>query len=219
MDGRTAVIGEKIDPATQQVTIDGLPLPIRPELVYYLVNKPRGVVSTVTDPRGRPTVLGLVPEGERIYPVGRLDLDSEGLLIITNDGDLTNLLTHPRYGVEKTYSALVAGHPGRKGMRRLESGVELEDGLARAVRARVLDRSGDQALIEIVMREGRKREVRRMLDALGHPVRRLVRTGIGPVTDPNLASGSWRALTLEEIRQLYSAASWDDEADRPGADP
>ena len=181
-------------------------LPVRPDLVYLLLNKPAGVISTADDPQGRPTVVGLVDPGTRVYPVGRLDADSEGLLVLTNDGDLAERLTHPRYGVTKTYLALVQGHPGRPALRRLTEGVDLEDGPARAASARTIDRSGDGSLVEVVMTEGRNREVRRMLDAVGHPVRRLVRTAIAGLVDRDLKPGDHRPLTLEEVRRLYGAA-------------
>ena len=212
MDGETARIGQIVDPEKARVEIDEVPLPIRPDLVYYLVYKPRGVVSTADDPEGRQIVTGLVPETPRVFPVGRLDADSEGLLLLTNDGELANLITHPRYGVEKTYVARVEGRPRRADLARLTTGVELEDGPAKAVRARALDHSGNETLVEIVMTEGRKREVRRMAAAIGHPVIRLVRTAVGPVKDRRLRSGAWRTLTIDEVRSLYSAAgaAWED---------
>jgi 23S rRNA pseudouridine2605 synthase len=164
------------------------------------------VVSTSSDPRGRTTVTDLVPDNTRVYPVGRLDTDSEGLILLTNDGELTELVTHPRHGVTKTYTARVAGHPGKATMRSLMRGVALEDGAARAAAARVVARHGAESLVEIVMTEGRKREVRRMLGAVGNPVQRLVRTAVGPVTDRSLRPGEWRMLTVEEVRALYASA-------------
>lgn len=150
--------------------------------------------------------MDLVPGEPRVYPVGRLDADSEGLLILTNDGDLALRLTHPRYGVTKTYAALVAGVPSHQAIRALVSGVELDDGPARAVSAAIVDHHGGNSLLEIVMAEGRKREVRRMCDAIGHPVVRLVRTAIGPVHDRDLRPGTVRPLTVHEVRALYSTA-------------
>ena len=141
-----------------------------------------------------------------MYPVGRLDADSEGLLLLTNDGELANLVTHPRYGIAKQYVARVRGAPDTATLRRLEDGVDLEDGPARALRARILDRAGGDALVEVTMGEGRKREVRRMFDTVGHPVTSLVRIAIGPIRDRRLRPGSWRALTLDEVRDLYAAA-------------
>jgi 23S rRNA pseudouridine2605 synthase len=205
VDGSPAHLGQKIDPAVAMVLIDGVPLPVRPDLVYYLLYKPLGVISTSDDDRGRTTVVDLVPDGERVYPVGRLDADSEGLLILTNDGDLTNQVTHPRHGVTKTYVARVTGVPDRTTLRRLVGGVELEDGPARAERARLLSTAGGEALVEIVMVEGRNREVRRLLASVGHEVISLVRTAIGPLRDPDLDPGSWRHLTMVEVRDLYGA--------------
>lgn len=218
VDGSVAHIGQQVDPATQHVEVDGIVLPLAPDLVYYLLNKPRGIVSTADDPQRRATVVELVPPEPRVYSVGRLDIESEGLLILTNDGDLALRLTHPRYGIEKTYVALVDGHPGRAALRRLTSGVELEDGTARAIRARVLDRRGAESLVEIVMAEGRKREVRRMCGVIGHPVHRLVRTGIGPLRDAALRPGAWRPLTIDEVRGLYGAAGSDIDAPESGGE-
>jgi len=203
VDGRPAHLGQKVDPDTARVDVDGIPLPIRPDLVYYLLFKPAGVVSTASDPQGRPTVVDLVPGDTRVYPVGRLDADTEGLVILTNDGDLAARVTHPRHGVGKTYLARVTGNPGRAALRALLEGVELEDGPARAREARLVSRQGGEALIELVMGEGRKREVRRLLEAVGHPVVGLVRTAIGPVTARGLRPGAWRELTLSEVRSLY----------------
>ena len=199
--------------------VDGVRLPLDPALVYYLLAKPRGVVSTASDTHERATVVGLVPVEPRVYPVGRLDADSEGLILLTNDGALTQLVTHPSFGVEKTYSALVEGAVNASTARRLERGVSLDDGVAKAKRAKVVDRHGGRSIVELVMTEGRKREVRRMLAATGHPVVRLVRTAIGPVTDRDLEAGEWRTLTVAEVRALYSAGggSWEHGAD-PAAD-
>jgi 23S rRNA pseudouridine2605 synthase len=205
VDGEPAHLGQKVDPAVARVEVDGVPLPIRPGLVYYLLYKPLGVVSTASDPQGRPTVVSLVPGDTRVYPVGRLDADSEGLILLTNDGDLAAHVSHPRHTVPKTYLARVAGSPGRKALRALTAGVELEDGPARALQARRIGEQGGEALVEVVMGEGRKREVRRLLAAVGHPVQALVRTAIGPVHDPALRPGTWRSLTLDEIRSLYMA--------------
>jgi len=201
-----AHLGQKVDPDTARVEVDGVRLPVRPGLVYYLLYKPTGVVSTADDPQGRPTVIGLVPPGVRVYPVGRLDIDTEGLLLLTNDGDLTALVTHPRHGVTKTYLARVAGIPSKAVLRSLEEGVDLDDGPAAARSARLVDALGGEALVEVVMGEGRKREVRRMLEAVGHPVTHLVRTKIGPIQDRSLGPGTWRHLTLDEVRALYREA-------------
>jgi len=182
-----------------------VPLPIAPDLAYYAVYKPVGTVSTADDPQGRPTVVGLVPDGPRVYPAGRLDADSEGLMVLTNDGDLTLRITHPRFGVHKTYVVLVTGVVESATVRRLTNGIELDDGPAAAVSARIVDRSSDTSLVEITMGEGRKRIVRRMFDAVDHPVRRLVRTSIGPLRDTSLSPGQSRPLSIDEVRALYQA--------------
>jgi len=204
VDGEPAHLGQKIDPEAAQVKIDDIPLPVRPDQVYVLLNKPAGVVSTTDDPRGRTTVVDLVSLTTRIYPVGRLDADSEGLILLTNDGALTEFVTHPRHGVTKTYLALVEGTPSGRRLRCLRSGVELDGRPAAARSARMIDRLGDRSLIEIVMTEGRNREVRRMLDEIGHPVLRLVRTSIGPIADRSIKPGEWRHLTIDEVRSIYS---------------
>lgn len=210
VDGAPAHIGQRVDAERVEIRIDGVPLPVAPDAAYYLVYKPSGVVSTAIDPQGRATVVELAPDEPRVYPVGRLDADSEGLMILTNDGDLTMRLTHPRYGVPKTYVALVDGRISPKAVRTLTNGVDLEDGPAAAQRARIIDRSDRASIVEVVMGEGRNRIVRRMLDAVGHPVQRLTRTAIGPLADRSLGSGGVRPLTVDEIRSLYAAAGDDD---------
>jgi len=204
VDGDPAHLGQKIDPSKQRVRIDGLPLPLAPDLASYLVYKPVGTVSTADDPQGRPTVVDLVPRSMRVYPAGRLDADSEGLMVLTNDGDLTLRLTHPRFGVHKTYVVLVSGTVEPAALRRLADGVDLEDGPAAAIGARLLDQSDGRALVEIIMGEGRKRIVRRMFDRVGHPVERLIRTAIGPIRDGSLKAGEHRTITIEEIRAVYA---------------
>jgi 23S rRNA pseudouridine2605 synthase len=213
VDGRAVVLGDRIDVATQRLAVDGVPVATRTDLVYYLLNKPARVVTTASDPEGRRTVVELVPSEPRVFPVGRLDFDTEGLLLLTNDGDLAQLLTHPRYGIDKVYVAEVDGVPGRGDLRRLREGLELEDGATAPARARILARLDDGAALEIVIHEGRNRQVRRMCEAVGLEVRRLVRTRIGPVRDDHLAPGEWRELRVREVRGLYEAASSD--APRP----
>lgn len=203
---RVAVLGDRADVESEAVTLDGVALPVNPDLETHLLYKPFGVVSTADDPQGRPTVVDLVPSGHRLYPVGRLDLDSEGLILVSNDGELTNVVTHPRYGITKRYLALVEGIPSRKSVKLLTTGVQLEDGPARAESARIVESHQDEAMIELVMVEGRNREVRRMFDAIGHPVSRLVRTAIGPLTDQSLGPGQSRRLTSREVLGLMGAA-------------
>lgn len=206
VDGEVAVIGRRVDPDTAAVALDGVPVPTRPGLVYYLLNKPIHVVSTASDPEGRPTVVALVPSEPRVFPVGRLDWETEGLLILTNDGDLTHRLTHPSFGVEKEYLAEVEGVPTRAVLRKLREGVELDDGPTAPARVTLAQQLDDAAALLVVIHEGRNRQVRRMCDAAGHPVRRLVRTRIGPIADRGLRPGSWRALAPDEVRALYTAA-------------
>ncbi len=183
-----------------------MPVIVDSTLVYWLLNKPAGYVTTAHDPQGRPTVIELVPAEPRVFSVGRLDLETEGLLLLTNDGNLAELLSHPRHGVEKQYLAEVEGIPSPAAMRRLRDGVELEDGYARAPRAQVVQSHDGGSALEIVLKEGRKRIVRRMCAEIGHPVRRLVRTRIGPLTDSKLTPGECRPLTPQEVRALYAAA-------------
>lgn len=202
-----AELGRRVDPEADRVTLDGVPVPVRPDLVYYLLNKPRGIITTAHDPEGRPTVLDLVPAEPRVVPAGRLDGETEGLLVLTNDGDLVFALTHPSRGVVKTYLAEVEGTPSRGALRRLRRGVELDDGLTAPARASLVQQRGSHAAVEIAVHEGRNRQVRRMCEAVGHPVRRLVRTRIGPLTDDRLAPGAWRHLTPAEVRALYEAGA------------
>jgi 23S rRNA pseudouridine2605 synthase len=202
VNGTVAHLGQRADPASDRIAVDGIPLPVREGIVYYLLNKPVGVVSSAFDPEGRPTVLELVPEVPRVFPVGRLDIMTEGLLVLTNDGELTHQLTHPSYGVVKEYVVEVEGRLSREAIGRLRRGVELEDGVT--ARARVTSLGPHAARIAI--HEGRNRQVRRMCEAVGNPVRRLVRTRIGPVSDRTLAPGQWRPLTTAEVRSLWEAA-------------
>jgi 23S rRNA pseudouridine2605 synthase len=206
VNGEVATLGRRIDPEHDRVTVDGVTIPVRPGLVYYLLNKPAKVVTTASDPEGRPTVMDLVPSEPRVFPVGRLDWDTEGVLLLTNDGDLAHGLTHPSRGVPKTYLAEVTGGiPGRAALRRLREGVDLDDGRTAPARVRVAQTTPTGAAVEIVIHEGRNRQVRRMCEAVGHPVRRLVRTRFGPLQDRRLAPAEWRPLTSDEIQALYAA--------------
>jgi 23S rRNA pseudouridine2605 synthase len=207
VDGAVARLGQRIDPERAHVEVDGVPVPVRDDVVYYLLNKPRSVVTTARDPEGRTTAVDLVPTEPRVFPVGRLDYDTEGLLVLTNDGELAQLVTHPRHGIEKTYLAEVTGVPTRATVRLLREGVTLDDGPTAPARVRLVQQQGDNAALEIVLHEGRNRIVRRMCESVGHPVRRLVRTRVGPITDRRLAPGAWRALRSREVRALYAAAT------------
>jgi 23S rRNA pseudouridine2605 synthase len=203
VDGEVAELGRRVDVTTAHIEVDGVLLPVAPGLVYYLLNKPVGVISTASDPQGRPTVLDLVPGEPRVFSVGRLDLDTEGLLILTNDGALAQLLAHPSRGVPKEYVAEVAGGtPPAGSLRRLRQGIELDDGPTAPAEVGVLG----PGMLRFVIHEGRNRQVRRMCEAVGHPVRRLVRTRIGPLRDTSLPPGRWRELRPDEVRALASAA-------------
>ncbi|MCI0543312.1 MAG: rRNA pseudouridine synthase [Actinobacteria bacterium] len=204
VDGTVAVLGDRVDVSSQILTLDGIPVTVDPEVETYLVYKPVGVVSTASDPQGRRTVVDLVGSPRRLYPVGRLDVDSEGLILVTNDGALTNLVTHPLHGVTKTYLARVEGKVSPATLRRLREGVPLEDGPAQPVAIRVVETGRNESLVEVVMGEGRNREVRRMMAVVGHEVSSLVRTAIGPIRDPGLKPGQSRRLRPDETRRLLS---------------
>jgi 23S rRNA pseudouridine2605 synthase len=192
-----------VDPDRSRIEVDGRPVQPQPRR-YILLNKPRGPLSTVVDHRGRQTVLDILGEmKERLYPAGRLDADTEGLLLITNDGSLTYRLTHPRYEVEKVYRAEVKGLPSEAALRRLEQGIVLEDGPTGSARVRLLRAGDDRSLVELTVHAGRKRMVRRMLKAIGHPVLVLRRTRIGPLSLRDLKPGQWRPLTQNEIAELH----------------
>jgi 23S rRNA pseudouridine2605 synthase len=206
VDGQISTLGAKVDPRTAVVHVDGTRVVTDDRQVYLAVNKPRGVLSAMSDDRGRRTVADLVDDlPRRVFHVGRLDADSEGLLLLTNDGDLAHRLTHPSYGVPKTYLCEVAGPVQRSVERTLLAGIELEDGPVKADRFRVVDTVAPRALVEVVIHEGRNRIVRRMLETVGHPVRRLVRTGIGPVRLGDLRPGTYRRLAAAEVGALYRA--------------
>ena len=212
VDGERAVLGQRVDPSEAQITVDGVLVAAAPDLVHYLLNKPAGVVTTASDPQGRRTVLSLVPSSPRVFSVGRLDLETEGLLVLTNDGDLAQLLAHPSHGVEKEYMVWVQGEPTRGALRRLREGVELDDGMT----APATVGSVAPGLLRIVIHEGRNRQIRRMCDAVGHPVKRLVRVRIGPLSDAGLKPGEWRDLSNKELRALSIAAAKGGRVRPPG---
>ena len=212
--GRVSVNGEtvtsfgtKVTAGVDEVRVDG-ELAAPPERLWYLVlNKPAGVVTTLDDPQGRPTVARFIPDGApRLFPVGRLDYATTGLLLLTNDGDFAHLLMHPRHHVPKVYRAEVDGVPDVCDMRALREGIELDDGLTAPAEARIVERRGSTSVVELTLREGRKRQVRRMLSAVGHPVRLLTRIAYGPVSLGRLAEGSVRALSEAEVAALRASA-------------
>ena len=203
VNGRVATLGDRADVDVDRIEVDGVRIGTKPGLVYYLLNKPAGVVTTATDTHGRAVVTDLVPREPRVFPVGRLDQDTEGLLLLTNDGDLTHQLTHPSFGIEKEYVAEVEGTPTRHELRVLREGVDLDDGRTAPAQVALVE----PTVVRITIHEGRNRQVRRMLDAVGHPVVRLVRTRIGGLADRSLAPGEWRVLTTDEVRALERAVS------------
>jgi 23S rRNA pseudouridine2605 synthase len=211
--GRVEVDGEivrtqgvRVDPARVVIKVDGMRVATAEAgLVYLALNKPRGVVSTMNDPEGRPDLGGYVQgRRERLFHVGRLDTDTEGLILLTNDGELAHRLAHPSYGVLKTYVAEVPGPVAPRVGKQLREGIELDDGMVTVDSFRVAGRSGTRVMVEVVLHEGRKHVVRRLLEAVGHPVQRLVRTHVGPVALGELRQGNIRALTPDEVARLYN---------------
>lgn len=212
VNGKTITeLGTKADPHADEIKVDGRRIRIQQTRRYILLNKPRGFITTRSDPQGRPTVMDLMKGvREYVYPVGRLDYDSEGLLILTNDGELAARLTHPRHEVEKVYEARVKGVPDEHTLDRLARGVTIEGRRTAPARVRasepILKSSGEQTVIELSIHEGRQRQVRKMFEAVGHPVVRLKRVRIGPVEDPDIPPGHWRELTPHEIARLKRAS-------------
>jgi pseudouridine synthase len=210
--GRVAVngqvvteLGTKVDPERDTITFDGRRIDVAGEYTYIVLHKPAGVITTADDPWGRPSVLDLVDVDTRVYPVGRLDADSEGLVLLTNDGQLTHQLTHPSFEHEKEYHVLVAGRPSKVALERLRTGVRLEDGITAPALVDVLRREEKGTWLRMVLHEGRKRQIRRMADAVGHPVKRLIRVRIGSTRLGNLPPGEWRHLSRREVAQLREA--------------
>lgn len=212
INGEPALPGSRADPSQDRVEVDGVVIGVQPGLVHYLLNKPEGVVTTLADPQGRPTVAELVPSEPRVFPVGRLDAATEGLMLLTNDGDLAQRVAHPSRGVEKEYLAEVSGRPSAGAVRKLREGVELDDGLTSPAKVALVGSPAGAGksrtqLLRITIHEGRNRQVRRMCEAVGHPVRRLVRVRIGPLEDRKLPPGQWRELSQSEVRALERSAS------------
>ena len=211
VNGEVAQLGRRVNVETDLVCVDAAPIGIKPDLKYMLLNKPEGVVTTASDPQGRETVFDLVPEHAGLHTVGRLDLQTEGLLIITNDGNLTHAVTHPSKGVEKEYLVQVGSSLSSGALRQLREGVDLDDGLTAPAKVS----QPDPGIIRIVIHEGRNRQVRRMFDSVGHPVQRLVRIRIGPIRDNKLSPGEWRVLNTSEVIELSKACGLERYAQRP----
>ena len=205
VNGDIAVLGRRVDPSRDVVRVDGSRVPTARQHRYVMLNKPRGVVTTMDDPQGRHTVAEYMPRGSRLFYVGRLDADTSGLLLLTNDGELANRLTHPRYEVSKTYVAAVEGWVNAVSLQRLRDGVELDDGPLKPDSVKVLQASSHGSLLRISLHEGRNRVVRRLLEAVGHPVVDLSRVAVGPMRLGTLKVGETRDLTREELGALLDA--------------
>lgn len=205
IDGRVASLGDKADPQREMVTVDGKPIGRSETQVTLLLNKPVGYVTTMSDPEGRPVVSDLLTDvSQRVVPVGRLDLTTEGLLLMTNDGALAQRLAHPRFHVEKTYLARIRGLVDASTIERLSSGVELDDGMTAPARVRLVRKTRTHSWVELTLHEGRNRQVRRMCEALGFPVSRLKRIGYAFLQEGNLKPGQYRRLTAQEVNRLKS---------------
>jgi 23S rRNA pseudouridine2605 synthase len=204
VNGEAAILGRRVDVDTDLVEVDGAPIGVRPGLVYYLLNKPAGVITTSSDTHDRRTVLDIVPPEPRVFSIGRLDLETEGLLLITNDGELANRIAHPSHGVDKEYLAEVGSGPvAAGGLRALREGVELDDGMTAPAKVS----QPEPGILKITIHEGKNRQIRRMCDAIGHPVTRLVRTRIGPISDRSMQPGEWREWTNDERNAMVAAVA------------
>ncbi len=195
-------LGTKVDPDHDVITVDGRPIPRRVKRIYLVLNKPPGYITSVGDPENRPTVMDLVPHGPRIYPVGRLDANSEGLILLTNDGEFANVIAHPRYAWEKEYHVSIPGTLKEPDLRALREGVDIDGYRTHPAQVRVLSSDGKTTWLSMTIHEGRNRQIRRMLHALGYRVERLMRVRIGPLWLGSLARGAYRALTPAEVRKL-----------------
>jgi len=210
VNGQVAQLGQKANPKRDRITVDGKPIRLKRHRTYIALHKPTGVISTTQDPQGRPTVLDLVPArpGVRLWPVGRLDLDSEGLVLLTNDGEFTHRLTHPSFQHEKEYRALIVGRPTRSTLDQLRKGIVLDGRRTAPAQVRVLRQQDRNTWwLRVVLREGRKRQIRQMMQAVGHPVKRLIRVRIGSLRLGDLKPGTWRRLTAHEVRTLVGVIS------------
>ncbi|MDG1872586.1 MAG: pseudouridine synthase [Mariniblastus sp.] len=224
-EGRVVVDGEvvtklgiKVDPDKQEIIVDAQKIVIQ-GMQYFILNKPPGIVSTSKDPSGRARVIDLIRTDQRVYNVGRLDKASEGLILVTNDGELANRLTHPRYGIDKRYLVQVAGIPAPSDLRKLEQGVYLAEGLAKASRCKFVKKAKNGCWLELTLAEGRNREIRRMLASIGHKVRTLKRISIGPLKLGDLPTGAHRRLFPNELRALRKAASGETQKRKPQTKP
>jgi len=222
LDGRVKLngvvvdaLGIKADPEKDSIEVDGKRISADEKKVYYVLNKPARCVTTMSDPQGRRTVKDLLGEiKERAYPVGRLDFDTTGVLIITNDGELANALAHPKKEIDKCYRARVEGIPSEDALEKLRCGIELKDGLTAPAKVRLLEKREGEASVEIIIHEGRNRQVKRMCDAVGHRVTRLTRVSFGPITAERMRPGQLRPLTAKEIAALKALTTWEDEKER-----
>lgn len=214
VDGITVTkLGTTVAVADQKVKVDGVLLK-KQKLVYYAVNKPVGFVTTNRDPRGRPRVIDLVPPNERVFPVGRLDLSSEGLLLLTNDGELSQRLTHPKFGVRKVYRVTVAGKVDVESMKKMRQGIYIAEGFVKVEGAKLLKTRGRATEMEIILREGKNREIRRILARLGHKVQKLRRIAVGPLKLGEVPSGAYRQLTSQEVDKLWRATELAEQAEK-----
>jgi len=220
VNGQIATLGSKADPQRDRILVDGQPISFPEPLVYIALYKPRGVLSTVSSPDPRPTVLDLVDYPGRLFPVGRLDVDSEGLILLTNDGDLANRLTHPRYGHEKEYRVLVARRPDEKQLEAWRHGVVLEDGYKTApAQVRYEAPAGKGAWLRVIMREGKKRQIREIGETIGLPVVRIIRVRIGSLQLGSLKPRQWRFLTPQEVTELRRAPARAPQPKKSSAKP